>query len=297
MTLWEGRISTGMADAVAEFTVSLGFDRVLASDDLAGSRAHVKGLGKAGILTDNEVVALIDALDMVEEEFETEIFQFALGDEDVHTAIERRVTELIGDVGAKIHTGRSRNDQVATALRLWCRRSLVGVAEEIMALQDALAQRAARRPTSTFLDTPTCSGPNRCSWPTTSWPTGGPWPATSTGFSRPSTASTRRRSGRVRWPARRCRWTPTMSPPSSVSTVALRTPSMRCPTATSWPRPCSTWPSSGCTSRGWERRSCCGRRRSSGSARSTTCTPPAARCCPRRRTPMWPSSPGPNRAV
>ena len=67
---------------------------------------------------------------------------FAPGDEDIHTAIERRVTELIGDVGAKLHTGRSRNDQVATALRLWCRRSLVGVAEEIMALQDVLAQRA-----------------------------------------------------------------------------------------------------------------------------------------------------------
>ena len=142
MTLWEGRISTGMADAVAEFTVSLPFDRLLASDDLAGARAHVKGLGKVGILAESEVASLVDALDMVEEEFASGVFEFAPGDEDIHTAIERRVTELIGDVGAKLHTGRSRNDQVATALRLWCRRSLVGVAEEIMALQDALAQRA-----------------------------------------------------------------------------------------------------------------------------------------------------------
>ena len=102
----------------------------------------MKGLGKVGILTDSEVTALIDALDIVEEEFERDSFVFAPGDEDVHTAIERRVTELIGDVGAKIHTGRSRNDQVATALRLWCRRSLIGVAEEIMAFQDVLAQRA-----------------------------------------------------------------------------------------------------------------------------------------------------------
>ena len=141
MTLWEGRISTGMADAVAEFTVSLPFDRVLAADDLAGSRAHVKGLGKAGILTDSEVVSLVDALDIVEEEFTTGVFALRPGDEDVHTAIERRVTELVGDVGAKLHTGRSRNDQVATALRLWCRRSLVAVATEVMALQDALAQR------------------------------------------------------------------------------------------------------------------------------------------------------------
>ncbi|HEY1652024.1 MAG TPA: argininosuccinate lyase, partial [Acidimicrobiales bacterium] len=142
MTLWEGRISTGMADAVADFTISLPFDQALASDDLAGSRAHVKGLGKAGILSDSEVSALLDALDMIEEEFADGRFAFGSGDEDIHTAIERRVTEHIGDVGAKLHTGRSRNDQVATALRLWCRRSLVGVADEIMALQDVLAQRA-----------------------------------------------------------------------------------------------------------------------------------------------------------
>ena len=143
MTLWKGRISTGMAESVATFTVSLPFDKVLAPDDLVGSRAHVKGLGKVGILTDSEVSQLLDTLDLVEEEFETGSFVFEPGDEDIHTPIERRVTELAGDaVGAKLHTGRSRNDQIATDLRLWCRRSLVGVAAEIMALQDVLAQRA-----------------------------------------------------------------------------------------------------------------------------------------------------------
>jgi argininosuccinate lyase len=142
MTLWEGRISAGMADVVAEFTVSLPYDKVLAFDDLMGSRAHVKGLGKVGILSDSEVRALIDALDLVEEEFETGAFVYAPGDEDIHTAVERRVTELAGDVGAKLHTGRSRNDQVATDLRLWCRRALIVVADEIMALQETLAQRA-----------------------------------------------------------------------------------------------------------------------------------------------------------
>ncbi|HEY6474500.1 MAG TPA: argininosuccinate lyase [Acidimicrobiales bacterium] len=142
MTLWEGRIATGMADAVAEFTVSLPFDRALAFDDLAGSRAHVKGLGKAGILSDSEVHALIDALDIVEEEFVEGRFTFGPDDEDIHTAIERRVTEIAGDTGAKLHTGRSRNDQVATALRLWCRRTLIDLAEQIMAFQEVLAQRA-----------------------------------------------------------------------------------------------------------------------------------------------------------
>jgi argininosuccinate lyase len=101
MTLWEGRIAAGMADAVADFTVSLPFDQMLALDDLAGSRAHVKGLGKAGILSDSEVHALLDALGIVEKEIATGAFGFAPADEDVHTAVERRVTELAGEVGAK----------------------------------------------------------------------------------------------------------------------------------------------------------------------------------------------------
>jgi argininosuccinate lyase len=134
MTLWHGRISTGMADAVAAFTVSLPFDHVLALDDLTGSRAHVKGLGKAGILSDSEVATLVETLDLVEEEFTEGTFVYAPDDEDIHTAVERRVTELAGDVGAKLHTGRSRNDQVATDMRLWCRRSLIAVAAEVMAL-------------------------------------------------------------------------------------------------------------------------------------------------------------------
>jgi argininosuccinate lyase len=150
MTLWKGRISADMAETVAAYTLSLPFDQVLAPDDLAGSRAHVKGLAKAGILTDSEVSELLDALDQIEEELADGSFAFAPGDEDVHTAIERRVTELAGDTGAKLHTGRSRNDQVATDLRLWCRRNLPAVAEEVMALQDTLAQRA-REAADTYL--------------------------------------------------------------------------------------------------------------------------------------------------
>src|SRR6516162_1926387 len=138
MTLWEGRISAGMAATVADFTVSVHFDRTLAVDDVAGSRAHVKGLGKAGILGDSEVQALLDALGIVEEEFATGAFVFAPGDEDVHTAVERRVTELAGDVGAKLHTGRSRNDQVATDLRLFTKRELVGTARRVLGLQHVL---------------------------------------------------------------------------------------------------------------------------------------------------------------
>jgi argininosuccinate lyase len=142
VTLWQGRLGDGMAEEVARFTVSVGFDRELAQDDLAGSRAHVKGLGKAGILTDDEMATLLGALERVGEELASGSFAFEPGDEDVHTAVERRVTELAGDVGAKLHTGRSRNDQVATALRLWTRRSLLTVATGVVDLQETLLRRA-----------------------------------------------------------------------------------------------------------------------------------------------------------
>ncbi len=142
MTLWHGRFSGGPAEALLAFTASLAFDRRLAGDDLAGSRAHVRGLGRAGVLDDAEVEVVLAALDQVEHELDGAEFAFAAGDEDIHTAIERRVTELAGPAGAKLHTGRSRNDQVATDLRLWCRRELTVVGQAVVALQQILYERA-----------------------------------------------------------------------------------------------------------------------------------------------------------
>ncbi len=143
MTLWEGRLTGGMADEVAELSVSVAFDKELAVDDIAGSKAHVRGLAKAGILTDADASALLDALGEVATELASGAFVFAPSDEDVHTAVERRVTELAGDLGAKLHTGRSRNDQVAADLRLWSRRSLLGIAGEVVALEEVLLRRAS----------------------------------------------------------------------------------------------------------------------------------------------------------
>ncbi len=142
MTLWQGRLGGAMAEEVATFTISLGFDTELAEDDLTCSRAHVRGLGEVGILGADEVTALLEALARVGEELEAGTFVFDPTDEDVHTAIERRVTELAGDTGAKLHTGRSRNDQVATDLRLWCRRSLRAVCHDVLGLQGVLFRRA-----------------------------------------------------------------------------------------------------------------------------------------------------------
>ncbi|HEX9260675.1 MAG TPA: argininosuccinate lyase [Acidimicrobiales bacterium] len=142
MTLWHGRFGSGPAGELLAFTASLPFDQRLAGDDIAGSRAHVRGLQRAGLLTDEERDTVLAALDTVAMELAVGMFTFAPNDEDIHTAVERRVTELAGPAGAKMHTGRSRNDQVATDLRLWAKRELVAVAQRIHALQQVLLERA-----------------------------------------------------------------------------------------------------------------------------------------------------------
>ena len=142
-TLWHGRIDADPAAELLSYTVSLPYDRRLAADDLTGSRAHVRGLARVGLLSTDEGEAVLAALDDVEAELTDGTFAFRSTDEDIHTAVERRVTELAGDAGAKLHTGRSRNDQVATDLRLWCKRELGAVAIRVIDLQEALVQRAA----------------------------------------------------------------------------------------------------------------------------------------------------------
>ena len=142
MTLWHGRFAEGPAEELLAYTVSLPFDRRLAADDLVGSRAHVRGLVRAGILDGDEAAAVLGALDVVEAELADGTFAFQPSDEDIHTAVERRVTELAGPAGAKLHTGRSRNDQVATDLRLFAKRELAAVAGRVLDLQRTLLARA-----------------------------------------------------------------------------------------------------------------------------------------------------------
>jgi argininosuccinate lyase len=141
-TLWHGRFASGPADALLAYTVSLPFDRRLWRDDIAGSRAHVGGLARAGLLTEDEAAAILAALDQVEDELAADRFAFAQTDEDIHTAVERRVTELAGPAGGKLHTARSRNDQVATDLRLWCKRELIEIARLVVGLEDVFLARA-----------------------------------------------------------------------------------------------------------------------------------------------------------
>ncbi len=141
-TLWHGRFGSGPADELMAYTASLPFDQRLAGDDLVGSRAHVRGLARVGLLDGDEAAAVLAALDTVADELAAGTFAFQPTDEDIHTAVERRVTELAGAAGAKLHTGRSRNDQVATDLRLWCKRELPAVAARMLELQTVLLRRA-----------------------------------------------------------------------------------------------------------------------------------------------------------
>ena len=141
-TLWHGRFEGGPAAALMAFTASLPFDQRLWRDDIHGSRAHVRGLARVGLLSDAERDAVLLALDQVWSELEAGTFAYVPTDEDIHTAVERRVTELAGPAGAKLHTARSRNDQVATDLRLWCKRELVFVARGLYDLQEVLLNRS-----------------------------------------------------------------------------------------------------------------------------------------------------------
>lgn len=102
-----------------KFNESISFDKRMWSQDIRGSVAYAKAIGKVGIITDDEVKLLVDGLGKVAEEWKEGKFVIKKGDEDIHTANERRLTEIIGPTGGKLHTGRSRNDQVATDARLW----------------------------------------------------------------------------------------------------------------------------------------------------------------------------------
>jgi len=119
--LWGGRF-TGKTDPIMEkFNNSINYDKIMWKEDIEGSIAYAKALEGCGILTTEEVLAICNGLEQVKDEWEKGFFVLTEGDEDIHTANERRLTELIGKVGGKLHTGRSRNDQVATDVRLWLR--------------------------------------------------------------------------------------------------------------------------------------------------------------------------------
>jgi argininosuccinate lyase len=146
MTLWNGRFSSPMAASLWDLSQSYSFDHILYAHDIVGSKAHVRGLEHAGLLTGDECEQLLSTLDAVAQEFEDGSFVRHEGDEDIHMAIERRVTELAGATGAKLHTARSRNDQVATTLRLFTRDAVTTLTKDLIDLVNALRELGSRYP-------------------------------------------------------------------------------------------------------------------------------------------------------
>ncbi|HMY28002.1 MAG TPA: lyase family protein, partial [Agitococcus sp.] len=120
-SMWGGRFSEATDAFVAEFTASVNFDKRLYKHDIQGSIAHATMLAKVGVLTDSERDAIINGLTAIRQEIEAGQFDWRVDLEDVHMNIESRLTDRIGIAGKKLHTGRSRNDQVATDIRLYLR--------------------------------------------------------------------------------------------------------------------------------------------------------------------------------
>jgi argininosuccinate lyase len=144
MRLWGGRFGEDNDARVADFTRSIEIDAELAIDDLRGSVAHVRGLGRAGLLTDAEVSALVEGLEGLAGEVEAGTIEWDPDLEDVHMNVEVALGERIGPLAGKLHTGRSRNDQVATDLRLWLRRAIERLDSAILEMERALVGLAER---------------------------------------------------------------------------------------------------------------------------------------------------------
>jgi argininosuccinate lyase len=144
MRMWGGRFAAETDPLAADFTRSIEVDRVLALDDLAGSVAHVRGLARAGLVSGDEEAVLLAGLESLTDEVAGGAFAWDGGLEDVHLNLEAALAERVGPVAGKLHTGRSRNDQVALDLRLWLRHTLAAVDEAVVGLERALVKRAER---------------------------------------------------------------------------------------------------------------------------------------------------------
>ena len=142
--LWGGRFSGSTDEFVQSFTASVLFDQRMAQQDINCSQAHARMLGRAGVLSQDDVDDILRGLDQIAGEINTGEFPWSVELEDVHMNIEARLTELIGDAGKRLHTGRSRNDQVATDIRLYLREEIEVLCSEAIRLQQGMLDLAER---------------------------------------------------------------------------------------------------------------------------------------------------------
>uniref|UniRef100_A0A8C3C2X7 Argininosuccinate lyase n=2 Tax=Cairina moschata TaxID=8855 RepID=A0A8C3C2X7_CAIMO len=141
--LWGGRFSGSTDPIMEKLNSSISYDQRLSEVDIQGSMAYAKALEKAGILTKTELEKILSGLEKISEEWSKGVFVVKQSDEDIHTANERRLKELIGDIAGKLHTGRSRNDQVVTDLKLFMKNSLSVISTHLLQLIKTLVERAA----------------------------------------------------------------------------------------------------------------------------------------------------------
>ena len=142
MKLWGGRFDKATDSLLHRFNASISFDVRLYDQDITGSIAWARGLVRVGVLTKVEMDEIVSGLEMVRSELAEGSFAFHPGDEDIHTAVERRLTELVGPVGGKLHTGRSRNDQVATDMRLYLLQEAASLDRALVHLGEILIEQA-----------------------------------------------------------------------------------------------------------------------------------------------------------
>ena len=142
--LWSGRFDEPVSDLVKRFTASVSFDQRLAAFDIEGSLAHARMLHACGIVSEDDLRSIERGLGEIRQEIESGTFEWSVDLEDVHLNIERRLTDLVGDAGKRLHTARSRNDQVATDIRLYVRAAIDDIRSLIRRLQRALLDLAGK---------------------------------------------------------------------------------------------------------------------------------------------------------
>ncbi len=140
--LWGGRFTKSAEEWVDEFGASISFDQELVLEDITGSIAHVTMLAKTGILTDEEADQIKKGLETLKEKASNDELEFSVALEDIHLNLESKLTDLIGPVGGKLHTGRSRNDQVATDMHLYLQKQVADIIELVSEMQHALLEQA-----------------------------------------------------------------------------------------------------------------------------------------------------------
>ena len=299
MALWSGRFTEGADAFTQRFGASLPVDQRLYAEDIAGSIAHANMLAAQGIIATADAEAIAEGLQGILADITSGALTFdVMESEDIHMAIEAELTRRVGDAGARLHTGRSRNDQVATDTRLYAKRRAGELMAANVALREALIAQAEANfdvilPGYTHLQhaQPVLFSHHMLAYVQ----------MLARDYESPRRRPRRRRRdarlgaaalGRHHLPAR-----PLRRPRRrSASTIPSRTRSMLCPTATSCSTSSTPVACRACTCRVCARRSCCGRRRSSASSRCRTPTPPVRLSCPRRRIPISRSSSAASRA-